>query len=315
MGSGGSLHGLDEHDTGIRFRPAATSAAPRELRLQRSQLGGVAMGALEFDSSRHSVGEMRRLIAEAQAGGETARANHLEQELNWRMRRMAQRATDPAIYAGAAAAAPMDGDVADTRLHLVTPRPSATVAARREPARAWQLAAAAPAGAAVASVAGWGMTSAGHAPPPAPATAPMPAAEAVQAPPTAPMAAPPIAAAPIAAAPAPAHASPALHRPAACRAPATPGQQTVCASRSLLAQDQRMLRAYRRALAAGANRLTLDRGQAQWRELRDRTSSPTRLAQLYRSRTAALDAAARRAHAPSHAHGTPRHARHHSWWW
>ena len=64
-----------------------------------------------------------------------------------------------------------------------------------------------------------------------------------------------------------------------------------------------MLRAYRHARAAGANRLTLDRGQAQWRELRDRTSSPARLAQLYRTRIAALDAAARRAH------GTGRHVR------
>lgn len=82
-----------------------------------------------------------------------------------------------------------------------------------------------------------------------------------------------------------------------------------------------MLRAYQRARAAGANRLTLDRGQAQWRELRDRTSSPARLTQLYRTRIAALNAAAQRAHAPARArahapaHATPRHARHRKWWW
>jgi uncharacterized protein len=76
-----------------------------------------------------------------------------------------------------------------------------------------------------------------------------------------------------------------------------------------------MVRAYQRAVAAGANRPTLDRGQAQWRELRDRTSSPARLAQLYRTRIAALNAAAHRAHAPARAHATPRHARHRKWWW
>jgi uncharacterized protein YecT (DUF1311 family) len=271
------------------------------------------MGALEFDNARHSVGEMRRLIAQAQAGGQVARAKHLESELNWRMRRMAARPAEAATYARAADAGAADAGAADWGADPVRPRPSPTAAARSGSprtgsGRVWQLAAAALAGAAAASVAGWWLTSAGFAPRPTPASAP-----AGQAPST--PAAIPISPAALAPSPSPtAHASPAQRRPAACRAPATPGQQAVCASRGLLAQDRRMLRAYQHAVAAGANRLTLDRGQAQWRELRDRTSSPARLAQLYRARTAALDAAARRAPAHARAHATPRHARHHRWW-
>lgn len=265
------------------------------------------MGALEFDVSSLSVGEMRRLIAQKQARGQTALADYLQLELNGRLRRMAA----PHLHA-----------VPDARAEYADDdRATPEAAARSGWARAWQLAAAALAGAAVASAAGWWLTSTGPGPRPAPEQAAPALPTAPQAAPqTAPMSASeapsppleiPVPAAPTARAPAhsPAPASRAHRQPAGCRAPATPGWRTVCANRGLLAQDQRMLRAYQRALAAGANRLTLDRGQAQWREAADRTSSPTRLAHLYRARIAALHAAAR------HPHGTPRRARHRRWWW
>jgi uncharacterized protein YecT (DUF1311 family) len=81
--------------------------------------------------------------------------------------------------------------------------------------------------------------------------------------------------------------------PAACRAPQSPADRLVCARPALAAQDREMRRAYDRALAAGADRLAIDAGQARWRGRRDRTTSEADLARLYARRIAELDAAAR----------------------
>jgi hypothetical protein len=55
-----------------------------------------------------------------------------------------------------------------------------------------------------------------------------------------------------------------------------------------------MRAAYERAIAAGADRLALDRGQAKWRRVRDHADSRRELAALYARRIADLRAAARR---------------------
>ncbi len=91
-------------------------------------------------------------------------------------------------------------------------------------------------------------------------------------------------------------------RPAACRAPATPADRLVCERPTLAAQDLAMRQAYDRALAAGADRLKIDRAQAQWRGRRDRATSEQDLTQLYASRIAELDRAARIRAAPGGAY-------------
>jgi uncharacterized protein YecT (DUF1311 family) len=78
-----------------------------------------------------------------------------------------------------------------------------------------------------------------------------------------------------------------------CRAP-TVADRLVCSEPALAAQDRRMRAAYARALAAGADRLEIDRGQARWHGARDRTTEPGQLAQLYARRIADLEAAAAR---------------------
>jgi uncharacterized protein len=73
----------------------------------------------------------------------------------------------------------------------------------------------------------------------------------------------------------------------------------VCSEPALAAQDRRMRAAYAHALAAGANRLEIDRAQARWHGARDRATEPRQLAQLYAQRIAALEAAARSPRRPS----------------
>jgi uncharacterized protein len=69
----------------------------------------------------------------------------------------------------------------------------------------------------------------------------------------------------------------------------------VCASPSLSAQHRQMRAAYERALAAGASRLAVDRGQARWRAVRAHADSRSELSDLYVQRIRALNAAARAA--------------------
>jgi hypothetical protein len=70
----------------------------------------------------------------------------------------------------------------------------------------------------------------------------------------------------------------------------------VCASPSLSAQHRQMRAAYERALAAGASRLAVDRGQARWRSIRAHAASRSELSNLYIQRIRTLNAAARAAH-------------------
>jgi uncharacterized protein YecT (DUF1311 family) len=84
----------------------------------------------------------------------------------------------------------------------------------------------------------------------------------------------------------------------ACRAPAAEADRLVCSQPALAAQDRRMREAYADALAAGNDRLRIDRGQALWHGARDRATTGPQLAQLYARRIADLEAAARNPRRP-----------------
>jgi hypothetical protein len=82
--------------------------------------------------------------------------------------------------------------------------------------------------------------------------------------------------------------------PGPCRGPALAADRLVCSEPALATLDRRMRAAYARAIAAGADRLEIDRAQARWHGARDRTTEPGQLAQLYTRRIADLEAAAAR---------------------
>jgi len=71
----------------------------------------------------------------------------------------------------------------------------------------------------------------------------------------------------------------------------------VCASPVLRAQHRRMRQAYDQALSAGADPLTVDRGQAQWRALRAAAKTPAELKALYARRIRQLRVEAMQARA------------------
>lgn len=78
----------------------------------------------------------------------------------------------------------------------------------------------------------------------------------------------------------------------ACRSQPTPADRLLCANPTLKVQDRRMKEAYERALAAGADPLVIDRGQAEWRAVRNTADSSQELADLYARRTRELGEAA-----------------------
>jgi uncharacterized protein YecT (DUF1311 family) len=82
--------------------------------------------------------------------------------------------------------------------------------------------------------------------------------------------------------------------PLSCRAPSVAADRLVCSEPALATLDRRMRAAYARAIAAGADRLEIDRGQARWHGARDRATQVGQLAQLYQRRIADLEAAAAR---------------------
>jgi uncharacterized protein YecT (DUF1311 family) len=82
--------------------------------------------------------------------------------------------------------------------------------------------------------------------------------------------------------------------PLSCRAPSVAADRLVCSEPALATLDRRMRAAYARAIAAGADRLEIDRGQARWHGARDRATQVGQLAQLYLRRIADLEAAAQR---------------------
>lgn len=95
-------------------------------------------------------------------------------------------------------------------------------------------------------------------------------------------------------------AAPTRRRPAAapvdrCRFEPTPADRILCAAPALRRQDEQMRTAYEKALAAGANPLEIDRGQAEWRAARNDAENPAQLAAFYARRIRELDAAARAA--------------------
>ncbi|MGA0607695.1 hypothetical protein ACO2Q0_17015 [Phenylobacterium sp. VNQ135] len=78
----------------------------------------------------------------------------------------------------------------------------------------------------------------------------------------------------------------------ACRMKSTPAERLMCANPALRVQERRMKAAYERALAAGADPLAVDAGQAQWRAERNAADSRGELADLYARRTRELNQAA-----------------------
>lgn len=78
----------------------------------------------------------------------------------------------------------------------------------------------------------------------------------------------------------------------ACRLQPTPADRLLCANPALKVQERRMKEAYERALAAGADPLAIDRGQAEWRAVRNAADDRAELADLYARRTRELREAA-----------------------
>lgn len=76
-----------------------------------------------------------------------------------------------------------------------------------------------------------------------------------------------------------------------CRFEPTPAARALCANPSLKVADRRMKQAYEKAIAAGADRATLDREQAEWRTARNAmASSKDAVARLYDQRIGQLQA-------------------------
>jgi len=207
--------------------------------------------------------EIQRLLAAAEQREQKALAERLRAELVARRSRVA--AIPAALVRIPEPAAPFEAEDAAVR---VKPALLAVAAA-----------------AVVAMGVGWGLAQAPGRPP-----APRPALPS-------PIVAPPTLTVEVAPEPAARPTPPPAVRPkvAARRAPACHASRMVCASPRLLAQDRRMRRAYDRALAAGADRLAVDRAQARWRATLTRTGSAARAAQLYDRRIRELEAIARRA--------------------
>ena len=72
----------------------------------------------------------------------------------------------------------------------------------------------------------------------------------------------------------------------------TPAERLVCGYPTLAAQDRQLRAAYDRALAAGADRRDVDRGQATWRGESEQVADRKVLAERYARRIRELDSAA-----------------------
>lgn len=84
--------------------------------------------------------------------------------------------------------------------------------------------------------------------------------------------------------------APPAKRPASqCGLAPTPADRMLCASPELRAADRRMLRAYRQAVEAGANREILEGEQSAWRVLRNRSASRAEMADAYARRMRELE--------------------------
>lgn len=74
-----------------------------------------------------------------------------------------------------------------------------------------------------------------------------------------------------------------------CRFEPTPAQRILCANPQLQAADRRMQQAYRRALAAGADREVLEGEQAAWRTMRNAADNRREMAEAYARRLRELE--------------------------
>jgi uncharacterized protein YecT (DUF1311 family) len=98
----------------------------------------------------------------------------------------------------------------------------------------------------------------------------------------------------------PAFAAARLPGPLDCARVRTPGEAVVCSDPGLVAADRRMARAYAEALASGAPRQTLWRGQLGWLNMREDASRYSRQAveDIYHDRIDELEALASAADDP-----------------
>ncbi|WP_374471003.1 hypothetical protein [Phenylobacterium sp.] len=129
-------------------------------------------------------------------------------------------------------------------------------------------------------------------PPPLPSTVPPPAAQRAAAP--APTARPKLERASVR--PAAKAAAPARKSANRCRYESTPAARMLCEDAGLRAADRRLKRAYERALAAGVDRETLDRQQAEWRTAQNaNAASKDAIARSYEIRIGQLEASAQAA--------------------
>lgn len=248
---------------------------------------------LQIELSALSAPELKRLLEVARSRNQTALAEQLVAELQARPTRAAEWRQAPSM-----------NYMADLEFE---PGP--------EPVR-WRrggvMVATAAIAAFVSAAVTWGLSM--------PATpGPQPAAVAAQTPPPpratvalaslapVPVAPPPDAAPMVSAEPRPDPPKRvAKARPPAARARArrchdlpTPAQRLICGYPSLAAQDRQLRTAYDKALAAGADRRALDRGQAVWRSESEQVADHRALADRYARRLRELDAAAGRPPPPT----------------
>jgi hypothetical protein len=90
--------------------------------------------------------------------------------------------------------------------------------------------------------------------------------------------------------------TPPLKIPAACRGAPTAADRLVCSDAPLAGLHREMRAAYDAALAAGADQLAVDEGQAEWRVARNAAADRKALEVLYARRIRELKAAARAPH-------------------
>lgn len=249
---------------------------------------------LGIQLSTLSTREVRRLLESAQARQQEGLARQLQAELDARIGRGSAR---PAPVADRFVE-PVEIDAPPPTL-FVPPR-----VRRRKPAVPMA------AGVAVAVLAGgltWGLSVPLDRPPATKAAPPRAAMALVQVAAPAEASPEPVEAEDVAS-PAPikvASATPLPKaRPDPCRTAVTAADRMVCRTPALDAQHRRMRAAYNRAVAAGADRISLDSDQARWRRSRDRTVDRQALASLYSRRIRELEALA----APKPVRATPAQA-------
>lgn len=233
---------------------------------------------LRIELSALSALEVRRLLQNARARGQTALVQQLEAELAARPARVEDWTPARMTYAAPAAPAP------------------AVAASARRRARGLTAAAAVFAGFVSGAVV-WGVTWPVPSPPAASTARPPPrAAMALVSTPPVAAPAPPAEAAPetIAALPPPVVSAPPARsrRENPCLDLPTAAERLVCGYPALAAQDRRLRSAYERALAAGADPRDLARTQSEWRARSESLPDYQQLSDAYDRLIREIEAAA-----------------------